>query len=112
MNSFLLMPVSYKMKLGCSISERLYTSEDSSSDILHSGRSHIERSFFIQIFKQIQHNMNISLKYIFTSRETDSNLEWYQSNLVQDFDIDALKSFKENQVLIKFTYDMDVDLFY
>jgi len=100
------------MKLGISINKRLYISQDSALDILHSGRSHIEASFFTQISKQISDDIIIDFKYIFINRKTDSDLDWFDTNSIQDFDIDALKSFKENQILIKFTYDMDIDLLY
>ena len=101
-----------QIKIGYVVDQRSYISNESGSDILHSGRSHVENSFSMQIFKEIRDNISVSLKYTFVSRETDSSLEWYESSLVQDFDIDALKSFKENQILIKFTYDIDMDLFY
>ena len=107
MNNFLK-----QLNIGYGLNKRSYISEESGSDILHSGRSHIENSFFIHIIKEIQSNINIELKYTFRYRKTDSSLEWYETSLAQDFDINSLKSFKENHFLIKFTYDMDVDLFY
>ena len=100
------------IKLGFSINERSYISQDSSFDILHSGRSHIETSFFTQFSKQVKDGLNISFKYVFINRKTDSDLDWSDTSVLQDFDIDVLKSFKESQILIKFTYDIAMDLFY
>ena len=100
------------IKLGGSISERSYTSQDSSLDALHSKRSHIETSFFIQLSKKIKEKITVDLKYNFIYRDTNSDLDWFDGSFAQNFDIDALKSFKQNQILIKFSYDMEVDLFY
>ena len=100
------------IRLGFSINKRLYLSEDSSLDVLHSGRSHIERSFFVQTSSMVSQSIGMDLKYVFISRETNSDLDWSDTIVAQAFDINGLKSFIENQFLIKFTYDLDLDLFY
>ncbi|MAX10014.1 MAG: hypothetical protein CMG13_04015 [Candidatus Marinimicrobia bacterium] len=100
------------IKLGFSISKRLYLSQDSSLDVLHSGRSHVENSFFIQLSKEVNQSTSVDFKYIFTNRKTNSDLDWSDTIIAQDFDVAGLKSFIENQFLIKFTYDLDLDLFY
>ena len=52
--------------------------------------------------KELRYDMNIELKYNFRYRKTNSSFDW----------VESLKSFQDNQVLVKFTYDMDIDLFY
>ena len=100
------------VKLGFSINKRLYLSQDSSLDVLHSGRSHIESAFFIQLSSYITQSIDVDFKYVFINRETNSDLDWSETSMAQDFDVNGLKSFIENQFLIKFTYDLDLDLFY
>jgi len=87
--------------LGFQVLNRDYLSE-SELDPLHSGRSHSEYYFFISALKELRYDMHIELKYNFRYRKTDSTFEW----------VESLKSFQDNQILVKFTYDMDVDLFY
>lgn len=87
--------------LGFQVINREYLSE-SHLDPLHSGRSHSEYYFFISAMKELRYDMNIELKYNFRYRKTNSSFDW----------VESLKSFQDNQVLVKFTYDMDIDLFY
>ena len=46
--------------------------------------------------------LNIGLKYKVRNRKTISDFEW----------VESLKSFTDNQIVIKFIYDMEIDLFY
>ena len=87
--------------LGFQVINREYLSE-SDLDPLHLGRSHSEYYFFISVMKELRYDMNIELKYNFRYRKTNSSFDW----------VESLKSFQDNQVLVKFTYDMDIDLFY
>ena len=86
---------------GFQLIKRDYLSE-SELDPIHSGRSHSEYYFFISALKELRYDMHIELKYNFRYRKTNSSFDW----------VEPLKSFQDNQILLKFTYDMDVDLFY
>ena len=46
--------------------------------------------------------MNIELRYNFRYRKANSDFEW----------VESFKSFTDNQIMIKFIYDMELDLFY
>ena len=87
--------------LGFLVTNREYLSE-SDQDPLHSGRSHSEYNFFISLVKELRYDMNIELKYSFRYRDTNSSLDW----------VESLKTYKDSQILVKFTHDMDIDLFY
>ena len=87
--------------LGYENRKRLYISE-SEQDPLHSGRDHLEHIFSLSMMKELRYDMNIELKYRFRYRETNSDFDW----------VEELKSFSDNEILMKFTYDMDLDLFY
>ena len=88
-------------KFGYEYNTRTYLSE-SALDPLHSGRSHSDYLFYISILKEFEYNVNLELKYRMRYRDTKSNFDW----------VESLKSFKDNNILIKISYEMDVDLFY
>ena len=84
-----------------SFSNRHYLSE-LASDPLHSGRSHFEHSLSISFLKELRNDIGIELKYKVRYRKTNSEFDW----------VESLKTFYDNQFLIKITYDTDIDLFY
>ena len=90
-----------QINFGYEYKHRSYVSE-SELDALHAGRSHVEISFFIFILKELLYDIDMELRYKFRYRKTNSDFEW----------VESLKSFKDNQIVIKFTYDMELDLFY
>ena len=87
--------------VGYNYNERFYKSE-LLLDPLHSGRSHQEHSLFIEIRKKLREDINIGLKYKVRNRKTISDFDW----------VESLKSFQDSQILMKITYDMDIDTFY
>ena len=60
----------------------------------------------------VSQSIGLDFRYVFIIRETNSELDWSDTVMAQDFDINGLKSFIENQFVIKFTHDLDLDLFY
>ena len=90
-----------RLSFGYSIGTRLYISESESAP-LHSGRSHVDNSFFIAIRKELRYDMDMELKYKLRYRKTDSDFDW----------VESLKSFADNEIVIRFTYEMEMDLFY
>ena len=80
---------------------RSYLSEGE-SDPLHAGRSHFEHIFLVSFLKELRNDITLELKYKVRYRQTNSEFEW----------VESLKTFYDNQIMVKITYDMDVELFY
>ena len=90
-----------KINIGYGLSYRSYLSEKI-SDPLHSGRSHWENFLSLSILKELRNDIDIELKYRVRYRKTNSEFDW----------VESLKTFYDNQFMIKITYYTDVDLFY
>ena len=90
-----------KIYMGYGFNVRSYLSEEE-SDPLHAGRSHFEHFFLVSFLKELRNDIGLELKYKVRYRQTNSEFEWVQS----------LKTFYDNQIVVKITYDMDVELFY
>ncbi len=90
-----------KLNIEYRFGNRSYLSE-SLSDPLHSGRSHFEQSFSASILKELRNDISLELKYKVRFRRTDSEFDW----------VETLKTFSDNQIMVKMTYYTEMDLFY
>jgi hypothetical protein len=90
-----------KINFGYGVTKRSYVSE-ALSDPLHSGRSHYEQFISLSLLKELRNDISIELKYRIRNRQTNSEFDW----------VEALKSFSDNQVMVKVIYYTELDLFY
>ena len=58
--------------------------------------------FSISFLKELRNDTEIELKYKVRYRQTNSEFAW----------VESLKTFYDNQFMLKITYDIDIDLFY
>lgn len=90
-----------KINFSYGFSNRSYVSE-ALLDPLHSGRSHYEQFISFSLLKELRNDIFVELKYKVRHRQTNSVFEW----------VETLKSFSDNQIMVKMTYYTDLDLFY
>ena len=90
-----------KINFSYGLINRSYISE-ALSDPLHSGRSHYEQFISISLLKELRNDLSIELKYRVRNRQTSSAFDW----------VETLKTFSENQIMVKMTYYTEMDLFY
>ena len=90
-----------KISIGCGLDNRFYLSEKI-FDPLHLGRSHLEHFFSLSLLKELRNDTQIELKYKVRHRQTKSEFDW----------VESLKTFYDNQFMVKIMYDMDIDWFY
>ena len=80
------------------LKKRVYDAEDP-NDVLHAGRSHVDRKLGLWIKKGIGEDLSLKLSTRLRSRETDSQYRWVRN----------LKSFHQLQFWLNIEWDLLYD---
>ncbi len=98
---WVLKQQSAKVKFSIDYDNRLYETE-SVDDPLHSGRSHDDFRYKLQLEKEFINGVSVEGEIRYRERISDSEFEW----------VTELKSFRKTEFWLTFSYEFILDLFY